>query len=73
MMGGVEGGVGQSEHTNIVAKKSLTLSDATDYYQYQYLGNCPPTPPPPPNINPNLSSIDCCQVRGGVGGQLPRY
>ena len=26
-----------------------------------------------PNINPNLLSIDCCWVRGGVGGQFPRY
>ena len=29
--------------------------------QYQYLGNCPPTPP-----------LTCCWVRGGVGGQLSR-
>ena len=30
-------------------------------------------PLPLPNINLNLLSIDCCWVRGGVGGQLPRY
>ena len=30
-------------------------------------------PLPKPNIDPNLISIDCCWVRGGVGGQLPRY
>ena len=30
-------------------------------------------PLPQPNINPNLLSIDCCWVRGGVGGHLPRY
>ena len=35
--------------------------------QYQYLGNCPPTPP-----NPTLTP-DCCWVRGGVSGQFPRY
>ena len=26
-----------------------------------------------PNINPNLLSIDCCWVKGRVGGRLPRY
>ena len=30
-------------------------------------------PLPQPNINPKLLSIDCCRVRGGVGGLLPRY
>ena len=30
-------------------------------------------PLPLPNINLNLLSIDCCWVRGGVVGQLPRY
>ena len=30
-------------------------------------------PLPKPNINLNLLSIDCCWIRGGVGGQLPRY
>ena len=40
--------------------------------QYQYLENYPPIPPQP-NINPKFLSIDCCWVRGGVGGQLPRY
>ena len=64
-MGGVEGGVGQSEHTNIVAKKSLTLSDATDYYQYQYLGNCPPTPPPHPTLT--LTCHQLTVVRLGEG------
>ena len=41
--------------------------------QYQYLGNCPPTPP-----LTQQQSIDNklglkCWVKGGVGGQLPRY
>ena len=31
----------------------------------------PTYPFPESNINPNLLSIDCCWVRGGVGGQLP--
>ena len=30
-------------------------------------------PLPKPNINLNLLSIDCCWIRGGVDGQLPRY
>ena len=30
-------------------------------------------PLPKPNINLNLLSIDCCWIRGGVGGQLPKY
>ena len=38
--------------------------------QYQYLGNCPPTPP-----LTQQESIDNMLgwVRGGLGGQLPRY
>ena len=40
--------------------------------QYQYLGNCPPTPPltQQQSIDNKLGQ---CWVRGGVGGQLPRY
>ena len=30
-------------------------------------------PPLPPNINPNLLSVDCSWVKGGVSVQLPRY
>ena len=35
--------------------------------QCQYLNNCIPTPPLPlPNSNPDLLSVDCFWVRGGV-------
>ena len=50
---------------------SSTFEEKSD--QYQYLGNCPPTPPLTQHPNINLLSIDYCWVRGGVGGQLPRY
>ena len=37
--------------------------------QYQYLGNCPPTP----NNNLLITSWGKCWVMGGVGGQLTKY
>ena len=30
-------------------------------------------PSPKPTLNPNLLSVDCCWVKGGVGVQLLRY
>ena len=39
--------------------------------QCQCPRNCTPTPQP--NINPNLFSVDCCWVRGGVGAHFLRY
>ena len=33
----------------------------------------PPPPSSPPKMNPNLSLVDCCWVKGGVSAQLPRY
>ena len=36
-------------------------------------GQLPTYPSPNPTFTPNLLSIDCCWVRGGVGGQLLRY
>ena len=29
--------------------------------------------PTNPNSNPNLLSIDCCWIKGGVGAQFLRY
>ena len=57
------------QKVNQIAKPQTKYIGILD--QYQYLGNCLPTPPLT-NIYLNLLSIDCCWVKGGVGGQLPR-